>query len=77
MSARRAAAAPRRAPAGSRCPRCGGAFGCAIGTGSCWCAGESLTSEHLEHLAAQFDGCLCPACLRELAHAQPGAAPLG
>ena len=50
-----------------RCPRCDAAFGCGIGTGGCWCAEVTLTPERQAELAARFEGCLCPACLRELA----------
>ncbi len=49
-----------------RCPRCGAAFGCAIATGACWCAELTLTPDRRAQLAADFAGCLCPACLREL-----------
>ena len=50
-----------------RCPRCGGSFGCGIATGGCWCAQVPLDAERLAQLAAGYDGCLCPACLHELA----------
>jgi hypothetical protein len=50
-----------------RCPRCGAAFGCGVATGGCWCAAPKLDAERLTQLAAEFDGCLCPDCLRELA----------
>jgi hypothetical protein len=49
-----------------RCPRCDARFGCGIGTGTCWCAEVQLTAERQAQLAAEFDGCLCPECLREL-----------
>jgi Cysteine-rich CWC len=50
-----------------RCPRCDAAFGCGIATGTCWCADATLSPERLAELAAGYDGCLCPSCLRELA----------
>jgi ribosomal protein L34E len=49
-----------------RCPRCDGSVGCGIATGACWCAEVTLSPERQKQLAAAFDGCLCPACLREL-----------
>jgi len=52
-----------------RCPRCDGAVGCGIATGSCWCAKVTLTPERQAQLAASYDGCLCPNCLCELEHA--------
>jgi hypothetical protein len=52
-----------------RCPRCDGSVGCAIATGSCWCAEVTLSPERQAQLAAQYDGCLCPGCLRELEQA--------
>jgi hypothetical protein len=62
-------------PATTRCPRCRAAFGCAIATGSCWCAGLTLTPARQAQLAAEFDGCLCPGCLRELAEPTAAAGP--
>ncbi len=52
-----------------RCPRCDATFGCGVATGSCWCAAATLSPERLAQLAAGYEGCLCPACLRELEHA--------
>jgi hypothetical protein len=67
------ARADRRA---DRCPRCDAAFACEIATGACWCARVALTPERREQLAAGYDGCLCPGCLRELEATSPGARPL-
>jgi len=49
-----------------RCPRCDAAFGCGIDALRCWCASVTLTEERRAQLAAGYEGCLCPACLREL-----------
>jgi hypothetical protein len=59
---------PRRSaePANDRCPRCDAEFGCGVATGGCWCAAVALNAEQRAELAAAYDGCLCPACLREL-----------
>jgi len=61
--------APSSPAGGDRCPRCDARFGCAIATGSCWCAEVTLTGEQRSQLAAGYEGCLCPSCLRELASA--------
>jgi hypothetical protein len=60
---------PQRAasPKTDRCPRCEAEFGCAVATGSCWCAEVTLTPAARAQLSASYDGCLCPACMRELA----------
>jgi hypothetical protein len=63
------------APGSDRCPRCDATFGCGIGTGSCWCRDVHLTVELRDRLAEQYDGCLCPACLQELAAPVAPAAP--
>lgn len=60
-----------RSSASDRCPRCDGEVGCAIATGACWCAGVTLPAQRQRELAERYDGCLCPACLRELAAQAP------
>ena len=61
------------------CPRCGGAFHCgARDPAPCACTGLQLSGETLAALRQQFDGCLCMACLTNIANialsASPGAA---
>jgi len=52
----------------SRCPRCGGGFHCGIAdTQPCACTSIALQPATLAGLRRQFSGCLCLACLRELA----------
>ena len=46
-----------------RCERCGAAFGCGAGTGSCWCAQVELDDAARAALALSYEGCLCPDCL--------------
>ena len=62
---------PRRAapPETDRCPRCDAIFGCGVASGNCWCSGVTLTPERQAELAVDYEGCLCPNCLRELAAA--------
>jgi hypothetical protein len=50
------------------CPRCGGGFHCGMNDAtSCACMAIALNPETLTSLRQQFAGCLCLACLRELA----------
>lgn len=60
------------APGAHECARCGAEFGCSAAQAgvSCWCAGVSVPESRLAELAHRFTGCLCPACLDELAHAR-------
>jgi hypothetical protein len=46
-----------------RCERCGAAFGCGAGTGSCWCNDVELSDATRAALALSYERCLCPACL--------------
>jgi len=48
---------------------------CGAATGGCWCIGATLTPELRDALAKAYDGCLCPACLRELCAAPASGAP--
>jgi len=48
------------------CPRCGGGFECGVQAGHCACFGIRLTERLRTELAAQYSGCLCLPCLREL-----------
>lgn len=51
------------------CPRCGGGFECGVQAGHCACFGIRLTERLRTELAAQYSGCLCLPCLRELIEA--------
>ena len=57
---------------GAACPRCGAAFDCGAHAGGCWCGAVEVSAAARAHLAAAYDGCLCPGCLDELA-TTPGA----
>jgi len=53
-----------------RCERCGTVFGCRnLSDGApCWCATETAPLPMpLPADAGQYEDCLCPRCLRELA----------
>ncbi len=53
-----------------RCPRCGAPFHCgAADAAPCECTTLRLDAELLAELARRYDGCLCLACLAELAAA--------
>lgn len=76
----RAAPRPGMPAAGDlHCPRCGGEFHCGAGDpGPCACTTLRLSPELRAELAGRFQGCLCLACLRELAAGEaPAGAPSG
>lgn len=54
-------------PEPSICPRCGKQFHCSK-SGKCWCFEVYLPLDALEFIEANYDSCLCPACLIEFSH---------
>ena len=60
----------------ARCPRCGQAFCCGLSApGPCECTTVALSAALQARLRAQFQGCLCMECLRELIRAEADAGP--
>lgn len=60
--------APRGAPDDARCPRCGRAFHCGIDDDApCPCTTLRVSAAALRELRTRYSGCLCFACLQELA----------
>jgi hypothetical protein len=58
-----------------RCPRCGGGFHCGVnGAGPCACTALQLDAARLADLRTRYSGCLCLACLREVAESHNPAA---
>ena len=54
--------------ADDRCPRCGGGFHCGVNDAEpCACTALQFDEATLADLRARFTGCLCLACLREIA----------
>ena len=54
--------------ASDRCPRCGGGFQCGANDAApCACTTVPLDAATLAALRTQLNGCLCLACLREIA----------
>ncbi len=51
----------------SKCEACGNEFACGAKLSGCWCAEMKLSDETRADLGKQFSGCLCPACLKQLA----------
>ncbi len=47
------------------CERCGVTFQC--GGSGCWCMQVSLTESQRDGIAVQFQDCLCPRCLPQVA----------
>ena len=65
----------RTAPADARCPRCARRFHCGIDDPQpCACTTLHLSTDTLAALRARYDGCLCLACLSELARIEDGTA---
>lgn len=49
------------------CPRCDTEFECKAGSVLlCQCQAVCLSPEQADYISAQFDGCLCAACLQVL-----------
>jgi hypothetical protein len=62
--------------ASERCPRCAGGFHCGIDDAQpCACTSIELKPETLAELRTQFTGCLCLACLHELAAGEAQGLP--
>lgn len=52
------------------CERCGNRMECKANSFTkCQCSDVQLTHNEIEHIAEQYEGCLCAACLLELQHA--------
>lgn len=55
------------------CERCGETFQC--GGSGCWCMQVPLTELQRDMIAVQFQDCLCPHCLLQVARKGPQAIP--
>ena len=55
-----------RAAAIKACPRCGQALVCGAAQGACECFELRLDQAQRDSIAAAFQDCLCPRCLREI-----------
>ena len=53
------------------CPRCGGGFDCGADAGRCDCFDIRLDAAQRAWVAQRWQGCLCIACLRDIAR-DPG-----
>ncbi|MDT9000645.1 cysteine-rich CWC family protein [Paucibacter sp. APW11] len=53
-----------------RCPRCGQAFHCGAQDARCDCFDLKLSEALRQQLAAQYERCLCIACLKALQQAE-------
>ena len=51
----------------SVCGACGAAFQCGAADAECWCSAVELEPEARVKLASDYEGCLCPSCLRDFA----------
>jgi hypothetical protein len=50
------------------CERCGEHFGCGVKNGDCWCMYLPVPETVRREIAGRYRDCLCPTCLRRLAH---------
>ena len=50
----------------SKCPKCGAEFHCSTSP-KCWCYEIDVPAEIMEKIEQQYDGCLCPECLKAYA----------
>ncbi|MBI5316297.1 MAG: cysteine-rich CWC family protein [Nitrospirae bacterium] len=63
-----------RGPATKTCEACGSAFEC-VGY-QCWCGKIGITELQMDWIAARFQDCLCPACLKKVGAGDVGLVPL-
>lgn len=57
-----------------QCPRCGARFDCKVDAlEQCDCIDIELTLPLLQRLQQEYDDCLCPHCLRQLAESAGAA----
>ena len=55
------------------CPRCGAAFRCGAADAACDCFDLTLSAKLQAEIAAQWQDCLCVACLKQLSSADQAA----
>ncbi|MCB2221500.1 MAG: cysteine-rich CWC family protein [Bacteroidetes bacterium] len=48
----------------SLCPKCGNTFHCSTSS-KCWCYEYDVPTDVMEQLQDEYNGCLCPECLKE------------
>ncbi|NNE29121.1 MAG: dihydroneopterin aldolase [Saprospiraceae bacterium] len=46
-----------------KCPKCSSTFSC-YNSPNCWCSALEIGSSALQNLRTQYQGCLCPNCLK-------------
>ncbi len=51
-----------RGPVTKTCEHCAQTFEC--GQYGCWCGQLGITEQQMDWIAARFQDCLCPACLK-------------
>ena len=47
------------------CASCGLPFACELTLAGCWCSKVTLTDAARAEVRAKYEGCLCPACLKQ------------
>ncbi|UVT17670.1 MAG: cysteine-rich CWC family protein [Nitrospira sp.] len=59
-----------KGPVQKICGACGNPFEC--GGYQCWCGTVGITEQQMDWIAARFEDCLCPVCLRKVATGELG-----
>jgi len=52
------------------CESCGNEFSCGVSLHGCWCSELKLSPETRANLRSRYRGCLCRACLEQVAESE-------
>jgi pantothenate kinase type III len=63
-----------RGPVTKTCEQCKQTFEC--GQYGCWCGQVGITEQQMDWIAARFQDCLCPACLKMISTGALEAFPI-
>ena len=63
-----------RGPVNKTCENCRQTFEC--GGYQCWCGKVGITEQQMDWIAARFQDCLCPTCLKKVGAGDVGLVPL-
>jgi len=63
-----------KGPVNKTCEHCRQTFEC--GGYQCWCGKVGITEQQMDWIAARFQDCLCPACLKLVSEGALEAFPI-